>query len=168
MRELFVIATDRFNNDTWESSRKYREKKGLACIYAPPCRMSASIALNSLVFVIEMNNSTNKILGIGLIKNKIVTDKIYKVQDDTNYNRYIYIGKHHMSRELLEHCNPSLVSVLEQILFKGYKHSKRGAGITKLSEKALDQDICRDMDIKKAIRDVFVSHFREKSNKSKY
>jgi hypothetical protein len=32
--------------------------------------MSPKIYLNSPVFVIEMNNSTNKIEGIGLIKNK--------------------------------------------------------------------------------------------------
>lgn len=161
---MSIIATDRFNNETWECSKTYRQKKGFACIYAPPSRISASIAINSAVFIIEMNNSTNQILGIGLIKNKVMTDKVYKVQPDSNYNRYIYIGEYHVSREVLNHYNPYLVFILEEILFKGYTHSKRGSGITRLSEKVLKLDICKDMDIKKEIRDVFLEHFREKMN----
>jgi len=157
---MFTIATDRFNNETWEASYQYRTRRGIPCIYAPPCRIASSIAIHSPVFVIEMNNSTNQIIGIGLIKNKIVTDRIYKVQPDTNYNRYIYIGHHHLTREILNNYNPYLVYVLEQILFKGYTHSKRGAGITRLSEKVLKLDICKDIQIKKEIRDIFIKHFK--------
>lgn len=161
---MFTIATDRFNNETWESSKLYRLRKGFACIYAPPCRISSSIDINSPIFVIEMNNSINQIIGIGLIKNKVITDKVYKVQPDSNYNRYIYIGDYHISREILEHYNPHLVFVLEEILFKGYTHSKRGAGITKLPEKVLKLEICKEIDIKKEIRDIFIMHFRDKKS----
>ena len=162
---MITVATDRFNNETWEASRVYRIRKGFACIYAPPCPMSASIEVNAPVFIIEMNNSTNQIIGIGLVKNKVRTEKIYKVQPDTNYNRYIYIGDHHLSREILEQYNAHLVDVLERILFKGYTHSKRGAGITKLPEKVLKLDICKDIDIKNEIRDIFIRHFRNIENK---
>lgn len=158
----FTLATDRFNNDTWSESYAYRKKKGLACIYAPPCRISEAVDLDSPVFVIEMNNSINQIIGIGLIKNKIITDKVYRVQSDSNYNRYIYIGHHHITREEINNYNPELVFVLENILFKGYTHSKRGAGITRLPEKVLQLPICEHMDIKKEIRNIFVLHFREK------
>lgn len=159
---MFTLATDRFNDETWEASRTYRLRKGLACIYAPPCRISSTIHINSPVFVIEMNNSTNKIIGIGLIKNKLVTDKVYRVHQDTNYNRYIYIGDYHIPRDILEHYNPLLVFVLDEILFKGYMHSKRGAGITRLSEKVFTLEICKDIDIKKEIRSIFIMHFRDK------
>jgi hypothetical protein len=124
--------------------------------------------MNSPVFVIEMNNSTNQIIGIGLIKNKLTTDKVYKVHQDTNYNRYIYIGEYHIPRDILEHYNPLLVFVLDEILFKGYMHSKRGAGITRLSEKVFTLDICKDINIKKEIRDIFVMHFRDKMKCRKY
>jgi hypothetical protein len=136
-------------------------KKGLQCIYAPPCRLSPTIDLNSPVFVIEMNNQINEIMGIGLIKNKLITDKVYKVQKDTNCNRYIYIGDYHISRELLEEYNPELVYILDEILFKGYTHSKRGSGLTKIPEKVLKLDICENIDIKKEIRKIFVYHFRD-------
>jgi hypothetical protein len=164
---MFTIVTGRYNNETWEASKSYRDRKNIACIYAPPCRLAENIDLNSPVFVIEMNNSTNQILGIGLIKNKLVTDKIYRVQRDSNYNRYIYIGEYHISREILDEYNSELVYILDEILFKGYTHSKRGSGLTKIPEKVLKLDICESIDIKKEIKNIFIYHFRDKINSKK-
>ena len=159
---MFTIVTGRYNNETWKATQEYRLKKNLQCIYAPPCRLSPTIDLNSPVFVIEMNNQINEIMGIGLIKNKLITDKVYKVQKDTNCNRYIYIGDYHISRELLEDYNEELVYILDEILFKGYTHSKRGLGLTKIPEKVLKFDVCENVDIKKEIRKIFVYHFKDK------
>jgi hypothetical protein len=159
---MFTIVTGRYNNETWEASVRYREKKKFACIYAPPYKLAETIDVNSPVFVIEMNNSTNQIMGIGLIKNKLVTDKVYKVQEDTNCNRYIYIGEYHISREVLDGYNQLLVYILDEILFKGYTHSKRGSGLTKIPEKVLKLDICEGIDIKKEIKNIFVYHFKDK------
>ena len=159
---MFTVVTGRYNDETWEASIKYRAKRNFACIYAPPTKLSDNIDIDSPVFVIEMNNSKNKIMGIGLIKNKLVTDKVYKVQEDSNCNRYIYIGEHHISREVLDGYNSFLVYVLDEILFKGYTHSKRGSGLSKIPEKVLKLDVCEGIDIKKEIKNVFVHHFRDK------
>jgi len=159
---MFTIVTGRYNNQTWDASVCYRDRKKIACIYVPPYKLAETIDVNSPVFVIEMNNSLNKIMGIGLIKNKLITDKVYKVQEDSNCNRYIYIGEYHISREILDGYNPSLVYVLDQILFKGYTHSKRGSGLTRIPEKVLKLDICQGIDIKKEIIDTFVYHFKDK------
>ena len=164
---MFTVVTGRYDDETWNSSVNYRIKKKIACIYAPPCRLSPLIDLNSPVFVIEMNNSLNQIMGIGLIKNKLVTDKVYKVQADSNCNRYIYIGDYHISREILDNYNSFLVYVLEEILFTGYTHSKRGTGLTKIPEKVLHFDICEGLDIKKEIRNIFVHHFKDKIKSKK-
>lgn len=164
---MFTIVTGRYNNETWNATQQYREKKGLKCIYAPPCKLSPTIDLNSVVFVIEMNNEINEIMGIGLIKNKLITDKVYKVQKDTNCNRYIYIGEYHISREILEDYNAEFVYVLDQILFKGYTHSKRGSGLTKIPEKVLKLEVCEDIDIKKEIRKIFIYHYRDKIQSNK-
>lgn len=158
---MFTVVTGRYNNETWESSLNYREKRKIKCIYAPPYKLAESIIVNSPVFVIEMNNSTNQIMGIGLIKNKLVTDRVYKVHSDSNCNRFIYIGDYHISRDILDNYNPFLVYVLDEILFKGYTHSKRGSGLTKIPEKVLNLEICEGMDIKKEIKDIFVYHFRD-------
>lgn len=159
---MFTIVTGRYNNETWEASVLYRERKKFACIYAPPYKLAESIDINSPVFVVEMNNSLNQIMGIGLIKNKLITDKVYKVQEDSNCNRYIYIGEYHISRELLNNYNPFLIYILDDILFKGYTHSKRGSGLTKIPEKVLKFDICEGLDIKKEIKNVFIYHFKDK------
>ncbi len=159
---MFTVVTGRYNDETWNASVCYREKRKLACIYAPPTKLSDSIDANSPVFVIEMNNSKNEIMGIGLIKNKLVTDKVYKVQEDSNCNRYIYIGEYHIPREVINNYNPFLVYLLDEILFKGYTHSKRGSGLTKIPEKVLKLDICEGIDVKKEIKNIFIYHFRDK------
>jgi hypothetical protein len=159
---MFHILTGRYNKETWDEIVDYRIKKKFECIYGSPHEMSPKIYYNSPVFVIEMNNSTNMIEGIGLIKNKPMTDKIYRLHKDVNYNRYIYYGNFHICRELLDNYNPELVYVLDKILFTGKTHSKRGAGLMKIPEKVLTLDVCENMDIKKEIRDLFIYHFREK------
>lgn len=167
---MYTVVTGRYNNETWAATVSYRERKKISCIYATPHKLAENIELNSPVFVIEMNNSTNQIMGIGLIKNKILIGKTHKVQDDSNCNRYNYLGEYHISREILDDYNPELVYVLDEILFKGYTHSKRGSGLTKIPEKVLKLEICENMDIKKEIKDIFTYHFRnkilEKKNKN--
>ena len=159
---MFSIVTDRYNNETWEASVQYREKRKIACIYAPPYKLTEKILLETPVFVIEMNNEKNEIMGIGLIKNKIMTDKVYKVQEDSNHNRYIYIGEYHISRDVLDDYNSRLVYIFDEILFKGYTHSKRGSGLKKFPEKVLSLEICEGLDIKKEIKNVFIHHFKDK------
>lgn len=160
---MITIVTNRYNNETWETSYNNRLKRNIPCIYCSPFELSSKIYYNTPVFVIEMNNSINKIQGIGLIKNNL-EKKYYKIHKDGNYNRYIYIGNYHIDRETIENYNSELVYVLEQILFKGYTHSKRGSGMTCIPEKVLKLDICQKIDIKKEIKHLFVLHFREKIN----
>ena len=162
---MFQIVTGRYNNETWVASVDYRIKKNIACIYAPPFKLTDTIDINTPVFVIEMNNTINKIMGIGLIHNKLVTNEIHKVQQDSNCNRYIYIGNYHISRELLEYYDVSLVDMLDEILFKGYTHSKRGSGLTKIPENVLKFDKYKGIDIKKQIKNIFWHHFKSKTQK---
>jgi hypothetical protein len=159
---MFTIVTTRFNNDTLETNYSYRRKYGYACMYCCPSELSPKISYNTPLFVIEMNNQKNKIEGIGLIKNKFETNKYYKVHTDGNTNRYTYIGKYFIDRETLDDYNAELVYVLDEILFKGYTHSKRGSGITTIPEKVLKSEVCEGINVKKDIKDIFIYHFREK------
>jgi hypothetical protein len=159
---MYQVVTSRFNNETLEKNYSYRIRKGFACMYCTPLELSPKIEYNTPVFVIEMNNSTNKIEGIGFIKNKPETEKYYKVHSDGNTNRFTYIGRYFMSRELIDEYKPILVCILDEILFKGYTHSKRGSGMTLLPEKIIRSDLCRGMNIKSEIKNLFIYHFREK------
>jgi hypothetical protein len=108
-----------------------------------------------------MNNSTNKLEGIGLIKNNCETQKYFKVHSDSNTNRYTYIGKYFIERDIIYDYNSHLVFVLEEILFKGKTHSKRGCGLTLFPDKVLKLDVCEGINVKKEIKELFIYHFRE-------
>ena len=158
---MITVVTGRFNNETLNRNYEYRNKYGFKCLYSCPSELSPKIPYNTPVFVIEMNNSLNQIEGIGLIKNKVDTKKYYKVHSDANTNRYTYIGNYFLDRETIEKFNPLLLSILDDILFKGKTHSKRGSGLTLIPEKVLKLDIFQGLDIKKNIRNLFISKFRE-------
>ena len=162
---MFYIVTGRFNNETRETNYAYRRKNNFACIYCCPTQLSAKIPYGEPVFVIEMNNSNNKIEGIGLIKNNHETKKYFKVHSDSNTNRYTYIGEYFIERDIINDYNSHLVFVLEEILFKGKTHSKRGSGLTLFPEKILKLEICKEIDIKKEIKQLFIYEFREKLQK---
>jgi hypothetical protein len=164
---MYTIVTGRFNNETLDANYAYREKHKFACLYSCPSELSPKILYNTPVFVIEMNNSKNKIEGIGLIKNKPETKKYYKVHSDGNTNRYTFIGDYFINRDIIDDYNAPLVYVLEEILFKGKTHSKRGSGLTIIPQKVLKLEVCENMDIKKEIRELFIYHFRDKLTKNK-
>jgi hypothetical protein len=159
---MYYIVTSRFNNQTRDSNYNYRKKNGYSCIYCSPSELSCKIPYNTPVFVVEMNNTTNNIEGIGLIKNNPETQKYYKVHLDGNNNRYIYIGNYFIEREIIDNYNEPLLNALEEILFKGKSHSKRGGGLSLFPESVLKLDICQGINIKREIRELFIYHFRDK------
>ena len=106
-----------------------------------------------------MNNDENKVGGIGLVKNLNYADKYYKIYKDGNYNRYVYKGNYHIDRELIVRHNSELVDVLDYILFKEKTHLKRGAGFTTIPEKLLYHKMCKNMDIKKEVKELFIHIF---------
>ena len=69
---MFTVVSTRFNTETYQENKEYRTKNNMgifACIYCAPQPMSPKIVPESLVFVIEMNNTINQVEGIGLIQN---------------------------------------------------------------------------------------------------
>ena len=54
-------------------------------------------------YILSWNNQTNKILGIGLIRNSIANiDKPCRVYDTGNYNRYVYMSKYRIDHSELK------------------------------------------------------------------
>jgi hypothetical protein len=134
------IVTSRFNNSTWEENCSFREKHNCTgCIYGSPKQMTEKIPLNSLLFVVEMNNTTNKIEGIGLIRNLLNHEKKMRVYQIGNYNRYSYQGNYRIDRSILEAVCPQILQILEKLVFTGKTHLKRGAGFTRIPEKLYKQ-----------------------------
>lgn len=122
----------RFNNNTWEENVRWRARNDHSgCIYNSPVYIKDTIPLLTNIYVIEMNNDENKIMGIGKIINKVYTDKNYRIYEERNYNRYTYRGKTRIDRKDLDIESESFLQ-LEKRLFKGKSHVKRGQGITKV------------------------------------
>lgn len=157
---MFMVST-RFNDFTWNENRDYREKYNYKCIYGSPQELSPKIHINSLVFVVEMNNSINKIEGIGLIRNCIHKDKYYKIYSDGNYNRYIYKSNYHIPREEILRHNQNIVTILDNILFKGKTHLKRGSGFTTIPPKLLKNDICNNINLMDEIKTLFITYYEK-------
>ena len=87
------LMTSRFNNKTLlENERYIKGRKDIGCIYCTPCPVSELIPLGSILFVLEMNNDSNEINGIGMISNMVKIGK-HSVYEENNYNRYNYVDR---------------------------------------------------------------------------
>jgi hypothetical protein len=126
---MYRMATTRFTDDTWRENCEFRRIHAPAasvCIYASPAALYL-VPRRARVFVVEMNNSQDRIEGIGLIHNYPIAQK-YRVYSNEDYNRYTFLGKHRLDRTDIQ--NRQLLEKLEQFCFKGKGHHKRRRGIT--------------------------------------
>lgn len=158
---MTTICCTRFNQDTWYQNQRWRESfeyKG--CIYNSPVKIRETIPLFTMIYVIEMNNDLNKIMGIGLIKNCIHTEKYYKVYSVGNYNRYTYKSKYRLDCTEFNEDEIPIIHVLESLLFKGKKHCKRGHGIQRIPSWILENN---SYDFIKFLNNVFKRHFAVKN-----
>ena len=139
MEKLMVT---RFNNTTWYEYLRWRESNNYnGSLYNTPAHIRENIPYEIMMYVIEMNNDENKIMGIGKIKNLVVTDNKYRIYEERNYNRYTYKGKKRITREDIPN---DLLEKLEKRVFTTKKHLKRGQGI---------QQVTHDM-MKEYLKDV--------------
>jgi hypothetical protein len=123
------VCVSRFNNQTYNENKNYRERYGIPCIYSSPIKITPNILPYAKLIVIEMNNDTNTIEGFGIIKNNLDFKKNYKIYDDRNYNRYVYTSTYRIDRDNLTSYEIILITELENLVFKTAKHCKRGHGI---------------------------------------
>ena len=131
--EKFYIGTTRFTTSTYAENKAWRDKHNWrGCIYGLNKKMPKTVPYMALVYVIEMNNDTNQIEGIGLVRNFINQDyKTCIYTSDRNYNRCIYNSAYR--KDITEIKQKKVIELLEHILFYGSGHYKRGQGITTVS-----------------------------------
>lgn len=157
MRAKYLLTT-RFNNDTWIENETFRNThQGIHCVYGSPQPMAPKIYPRIPICVIEMNNSNNQILGIGLIRNEPSPRYEYMPYSCGNYNRFVFIGNHRLNRDEI---SQELIDILEYILFKEKTHMKRGAGFTTVPEKLLYHRVCEGRDIMREIVETFVKKYK--------
>ena len=134
----YRIGTTRFSNKTFKENKEWRRKNNWnGCIYGSCIPIAQTpnyrqVEKDERIFIIEMNNDENKIMGIGCIKNNIRHDFTTRIYSDLEYNRYIYRSNFRIERNSI---NKEILDFLEEALFKGKGHLKRGQGITMINIK---------------------------------
>ena len=158
------IAVTRFNNKTWEENCNYRDKNDMkGCCYGTPVLLQVDIPIGALLYILEMNNDKNKIMGIGLIRNHNRADKRYCVYSDGNYNRYNYRSDYRIDRGEFKESNNSLLELFELLVFKGYTHLKRGQGIQlvkKKKYKEIENKYSKEK-ILSMVKDLFINKYTD-------
>jgi hypothetical protein len=81
------------------------------------------------MFVLEMNNDKNEILGVGMVMNRPKINK-HLVYGHGNYNRYNFIGNYRIDRKEMTLEEEDIMRVFEILCFTGNRHMKRGQGLT--------------------------------------
>mgnify|MGYP001204664302 FL=1 len=125
------IGTSKFNTQTYKENIKWKKENNksnytITTLMTPICDR---IPTDKGVFILEMNNETNQIEGIGIVRNFPVRceDHGVKIYDNDYFNSYIYHGKFHISRKkILKRDDWKVLKYLEHLVFKGSKHLKRG------------------------------------------
>jgi hypothetical protein len=123
------LLTARFNTTTWTENERYRrDNPAIQSIYGSPIPLSKHIPADAVIFMLEMNNDLNRIMGIGLVRNHPITNK-YFIHESGDYNRYIYTGKNRIDRETMSEEEEKVMQIFDILCFTGNRHMKRGQGL---------------------------------------
>lgn len=126
---MYTVAVTRFSDQTWLENVQFRQKhKFTGCVYNSPVVMAQTVACDATVYVLEMNNSKRKIVGVGRVMNRIRPHRI-KVYKDPFYNQFAYTGKYRVDRNDMTEDELRIITVLEELIFYGSGHLQRGKGI---------------------------------------
>ena len=121
--------TTRFNNKSHTEMLNYcKNIKGIKCIYGVPREISAYVTKDTIMFVLEMNNEENRIMGVGMVRNRAIVKK-YRVYSNENYNRYAYLGRNRIDRGEMTAEEERIMKVFDILCFTGARHMKRLQGI---------------------------------------
>lgn len=132
---VVYLASTRFNTATYNENTQYKLQHQIPAIYGSSFKISNACPHNAPLFLFEMNNETNKIEGISLLRNKLVF-KYHKIHKQSECNRFIYMAQYWLSRDQV---HPSIIKMLDILLFKGKSHCKYLTGITILSSKVFNR-----------------------------
>ena len=189
-RKIYILTT-RYNEKTLSANRSFLESSAkYKCIYSSPVEISSGVPPGSKCVVLEMNNDTNRIIGLGLIEKRECKKKL-GVQEWGYYNRVHYSGYFHIDRREIDSCsgdslNPSgdslspsgdslvdslnlresvVMKLLDLLCFKGSGHLKRGKGLTMFPVSHLYSYFEKGVDIELEIREMFNRRFFTSSEK---
>ncbi len=127
IKTTMTFLTTRFTTETFQENKRYRDTHNIPCIYSSSLPISDKLPYQDY-YVLEMNNSTNRIMGIGKISKKLEpTESIYSYK---YYNRYTYKGTIYAPIQELPQNYQDIITQVERKIFYGRGHIKRGSSFT--------------------------------------
>lgn len=140
----FDIFITRFNSLTLNELQRYKEKEGKNEYSIYGCSRKINTVSNierKLLWVLEMNNTLNQIVGIGFINN-IVSNTSHCVYSNDKYNQIYYASPFHLnfidgSCILTEKEKNFIHFEFERSVFYGKSNLKRGQNISKYPDARL-------------------------------
>jgi len=148
------ITTTRFTEKTWQENCDYRKRHPqFQCIYGACESVSSELEKNIPLLVLEMNNDTNQIMGIGMIRN-IAHYRKHTIYSNEEYNRVSYVGKYRIDRSEMDEEEETVMKAFDILCFKGARHMKRLRGIKTFSVDVLFR-VKKVMDLDKFVKNMF-------------
>lgn len=161
------ILTSRFNNETYNENKAFRDRYiSIGCVYCAPYPVTFDIPKDNVMFVLEMNNDINKIMGIGMITNR-TSRYIKSVYKHGNYNRHIYIGKYRIDRSEFTAEEETIIKAFDRMCFKSNHHMKRGQGLLHFPIESLYRVKVKVLDLVEFVNNMFKRRVEQKCINSK-
>ncbi len=143
--DKFDIYTTRFNSYTYLENQRYKENKmhGFSgALYSTTLPFPANTSDEKYLFVLDMNNTTNKLLGVSFLKNKLAKDQNINVYADPSFNNCIYktqfyIDLQESNSKIHKLWKTFIENEFEKCLFYGKSNMKRGGSFTRFSMKKM-------------------------------
>ena len=97
VERVYDIYTTRFTSDTYHQNMRCKQNMNWAgALYSTMLPFPANTP-DKLLFILDMNNTTNKIVGIGLVRNSLAKDQSLNIYSNPSFNNYIYKSTYYIS-----------------------------------------------------------------------
>lgn len=166
----YRLLTTRFTDDTMYELIRFKENNDMndKCIYNIPIKLRYNnVSFEYPIMILEMNNTTNEIIGIGFTINRSDTNNLkYNIYSNKNYNRYTYKSRFHINLNknsidykyyIKKNKNAKeIIEKLTNICFYGKGHLKRGSSFMCVPDKYITielNEILMELFLKKYKRD---------------
>lgn len=143
---IFDIYTTRYTSDTFLQNKRFKNNINWDGAFYSTTLQFPKNTPDKLLFILDMNNTTNKILGVGLLRNKLCKEQHYNVYTNQTFNNFIYKSSFYIPLINSEDCNQYYSNInvewikfieeeFEARLFYGKSHSKRGGSFMRFPIK---------------------------------
>lgn len=145
---VFDITTTRFSTFTYLENQRSKHNMGFqGALYSSTLRLPVNAPDDKFIFVLDMNNTINKIMGIGIIINVLAKDQSLNIYDNPMFNNYVYKSNFYIpiidtnDNQYFDYIEQPwrdfIETEFESVIFYGKGHLKRGGSFTRFPIKRL-------------------------------